>query len=63
MKKNEFLISKDQLISKCQIPYPRHYNPRFVYFYPLFEGKTFFQKILPLCMVSIQERFVIKSGL
>ena len=40
------------------------YNPRFVYFYPLFEGqKHFFQKILSFSMVSIQERFVIKSGL
>ena len=30
----------------------------------LFEGqKRFFQKILPLCIVSIQERFEIKSGL
>ena len=26
-------------------------------------SRNFFQKILPLCMVSIQERFVIKSGL
>ena len=35
-------------------------------FYPLFEdnvfSRSFFQKILPLCMVSIQERFLIKSG-
>ena len=36
---------------------------------PLFEGqkhffsRRFFRKILPLCMVSIQERFLIKSGL
>ena len=38
-------------------------------FYPHFESqkgffsRRFFQKILRLCMVSIQERFVIKSGL
>ena len=37
-------------------------------FYPLFEGqkcflRRFFQKILPLFMVSIQERFLIKWGL
>ena len=37
-------------------------------FYSLLTAKnvfsmSFFQKILPLCMVSIQERFVIKSGL
>ena len=35
---------------------------------PLFEGqkcffKSFFQKILPLCMISFQEWFIIKSGL
>ena len=36
-------------------------------FKPLFEGqkrsRSFFHKSLPLCMVSIQERFIIKSGL
>ena len=37
-------------------------------FYPIFEGqkrffKELFCKILTLCMVSIQERFQIKSGL
>ena len=37
-------------------------------FYPIFEGKkrflrNFFCKILTLYMVSIQERFQIKSGL
>ena len=37
-------------------------------YYPMFEGKTrffqeFFQKILPLGMVNIQDRFVIKCGL
>ena len=51
-----------------ELPYARHYNPRFEYVYPLFESqkvfsRRFFQKILPLCMVSIQERFLIKSGL
>ena len=37
-------------------------------FYPIFEGqkrflRSFFCKILTLCMVSIQERFQVKSGL
>ena len=37
-------------------------------FYPLFDvqkrfSRDFFLKILALCMVSIQERFQIKSGL
>ena len=51
------------------IPYARHYNPQFVYFLPTFwSPKTFFQgafflKILALCMISIQERFLIKSVL
>ena len=50
------------------IPYARHYNPRFVYFLPHFgRPKRFlrscFHKFLPLCMVSIQERFIIKSRL
>ena len=49
-------------------PYHRHYNLRFVYFKPLFEGlnvfsRKFFEKILPLRMVSIQEWVLIKSGL
>ena len=52
-----------------QLTYTRHYNPRFVYFETTFwKSKTFFswsffQKILLLCKVSIQERFLIKSGL
>ena len=52
-----------------RIPYARHYNPRFVYFLPTFWSpknvfsRGFFLKILDLCMVSIQERFLIKSGL
>ena len=47
----------------------RAINPHGLYiFNPLFEGqkhffKEVFQKILPLCTVSIQERFVIKCGL
>ena len=48
------------------IPYARHYNLWFVYF--LLKSKNvfsrgFFLKILALCMVSIQEQFLIKSGL
>ena len=60
-----FLLSMwSNLISLFYIPYVRHYNPRFVYFKPTFwRSKMFFQKILLLCMASIQERFVIKSGL
>ena len=51
------------------ILYARHYNPRFVYFLPtLWSPKTcsqgfFFLKILALFVVSIQEQFLIKSGL
>ena len=47
------------------VPYARHYNPRFIYFLPTFwRSKTFFQggffqKILSLCMVSIQEWFLL----
>ena len=44
-------------------PYARHYNPRFVYFYPLFEVHLCTLCTLALCIVSIQERFLIKSGL
>ena len=56
------------LLFAYYITYARHYNPRFVYFLPTFwSPKTFlrgfFLKILALCMVSIQERFLIKSGL
>ena len=56
------------LVTKTKLPYARHYNPRFVYFYVLFDVqkrflKGFFLNILALCMVSIQERFQIKSGL
>ena len=47
----------------------RHYKPRLVYFLPHL-GRSFlcfqgglFQEILSLCMVSILERFLIKSGL
>ena len=51
-----------------------HYSTRAIIgcglytFYPIYEDhffvfKEFFQKILSLCMVSIQERFVIKSRL
>ena len=49
------------------LPYARDYNPRFVYFKSTFRRsktlfkETFFLEILPLCMVSIQERFVINS--
>jgi hypothetical protein len=51
--------------SSDKVPYASHYNPRFVYFLPkpFLEVKTFFQKILSLCMVSIQEQFLLKSGL
>ena len=51
------------------LPNARHHNPRFVYFFTPFLktislfSRRFFQKILSLCMVSIQERFPIKSDL
>ena len=50
-----------------KVPYMCHYNPWFVYFkLTYWRSKTFFQggfqKILPLCMVSIQEQFLNKSG-
>ena len=53
---------------KNKIPYAPHYNPRFAYFLPTFRrqflfSRRFFRKILSLCMVNIQERFLIKSGL
>ena len=46
-----------------QILYARHYNPRFVYFFPIFEGqksllRSFFRKFLTLCTV-----IAFKSGL
>ena len=52
-------------ITGNNLPYARHYKPlvRFVYFLPTcFQGGVF-DKILFLCMASIQEQFVIKSGL
>ena len=63
-----YLLESRNLLRGYQILYARHYNPRFVYFLPTFEvQKRFFKgiflKILALCMVSIQERFLIKSGL
>ena len=46
------------------LPYARHYNPRFVYFLPAFwSSKTFwrvfFLKIMALCMFSVQERVIV----
>ena len=52
-----------------ELPYARNYNPWFIYFLPTFLksknvfSRGFFLEILSLCMVSIQERFLIKSGL
>ena len=69
-KRLENVISNSILILWSKwIKYTRHYNPWFVYFLPPFwSPKKFFQgvfflKILALFMVSIQERFLIKSGL
>ena len=57
-------------VIQIYIPYTRHYNPRFypIYFYPIYEGqklflRSFFYKILTLCMVSVQEQFQIKTWL
>ena len=50
---------------QIKILYARHYNPRFLYFKSHFLkvknvfSRSFFQKILSLCIVSIQERFEI----
>ena len=67
-------IWKDQKVKKQQIksffqgqllknnvPYVCHYNPRLVKFFPTF--LKFIYVPLALCMVSIQERFLIKSRL
>ena len=65
----QIAIPRSQHFQKflSQLPYARHYNPRFVYFSPPFlKAKnvylgSFFVKFL--CTVSIQKRFIIKSGL
>ena len=63
------LKSKHKPFTKISIYRTRAIITRGLYiFYPIFEDHFFvfkevFQKILPLCMVSIQERFLIKSGL
>ena len=61
-------------VEQFKVPYASHYNPRFVYFLPIFEGQkrflwSFFCKILTLYMsrtwqvsvymVSIQERVIV----
>ena len=45
------------------LPYARHYKPRLVYFFTPFLKTIYVLWPLALCMVSIQERFLIKSGL
>ena len=51
------------------VPYAHHYNLQFVYFFTHFLkvknvfSSSFFPQILPLCMVSIQQQFVIQSRL
>ena len=54
-------IDLDVLNLEYQLMNLRCYNPPFVYFLPFFLkvnnvfSRRYFQKILPLCMVSIQE--------
>ena len=46
------------------IPYARHYNPRFVYFYPIFEDHFFvFKEIFSQNSVLMYVWLIIKSGL
>ena len=53
------------LLCTYRLPYARHYNPRLVYFYPIFVVnffipiRTFLQKILSLCMATTQEQVMI----
>ena len=62
---NKWNIPSGKLINSSTIRRP--YNPRlaipFLRTISLFSRSCFFQKILSLCMVDIQERFVIKSRL
>ena len=56
-------------VSHYSTYHPRAIIIHFLYiFYPILEGqkrflRCFFCKFPPLCMVSIQEQFIIKSGL
>ena len=62
-----FLVNLISIFIQVEIPYARHYNLRFVYFISthflkvktVFSRSFFFQKILPLCMVSIKERVMM----
>ena len=67
---NNYFSHFSKLNNEYWIPYAHHYKPRLVYifFAPFLKtisllSKRFLQKILSLCMASIQERFVIKNGL
>ena len=63
------LLENNEKIINTHLPYVRHHNPRLVYYFKATFWKSkkflrgFFRKILALCMVSIQERFIIKNGL
>jgi hypothetical protein len=60
-----FTICDLKYLRTCAV---RHYNPRLVYFKTTFGRQRYlfkglFHKILALSTVSVQERFIIKSGL
>ena len=46
-----------------QMPYARHYKPCMYTFIPFLKAKNLFQRLPILCMVSVQERVINKSGL
>ena len=70
IRANEVVYTFCRLMAVLQdmLPHARHYNPRFVLFFSpffktvsLFKGTFLFEN--SALVVSIQEQFVIKSGL
>ena len=52
-------LKNTPLANILQLPYARHYNPRFVYFLPIFFFFFMYCDLWPyVCMVSIQERVI-----
>ena len=53
------------VVAIARLPFARHYKPRLVYFLTPFLktislfSRRFFQKILSLCMASVQERLIM----
>ena len=57
LKKLGFNVEKICFFFSCfGIPYARHYNPRFVYFYPIFHCGLYCRA------VSVTDNFVLKQG-